>query len=320
MQLSPRLFYAPLPTDSRRSHVDGRACLAAEMPSVRAFHGEVVLHEEMYYTPDGSKARLISIGAAPVFGRNKEIVAAVAVVEDITDIRAREAERLHLLEEERLAKVSAKAQSDFIANMSHELRSPGKWVPRVHRVVVLLRTRVVLAVHGILGLVELLTMTLSDSTNSEAPGTPEIARPPAGLPGGEVAVAERHPQGTTRLSESSKPITQRQYCSAIRECAMLLQSLVSSVLVSCEQFKAIHRPQSTVLSLQDFSKIDAGLMTLESLPLDLVSIVDRSILLLHASASERGVLLSREASADFPPQLICDPLRIQQVSHRAWDP
>lgn len=95
------------------------------MPLFRAFHGEVVSHEEMHYKPDGFNTRLISASAAPVFGHSAEIVAAVAVIEDVTDARAREAEQLRLREEERVAKIATKAQSDFIANMSHELRSPG---------------------------------------------------------------------------------------------------------------------------------------------------------------------------------------------------
>lgn len=69
-------------------------------------------------------------------------------------------------------------------------------------------------------------------------------------------------------------------------------------------------------SCQDFSKINAGLMSLEFLPLDLVSVVDRSILMLLAPARERGVVMSREACADFPVTLFGDELRLQQVGDR----
>ena len=54
-------------------------------------------------------------------------------------------------------------------------------------------------------------------------------------------------------------------------------------------------------------------MSLEALPLDLVSIVDRSMLLLQALAVERGVLLSREVANDIPAELIGGALRVQQV-------
>ena len=66
--------------------------------------------------------------------------------------------------------------------------------------------------------------------------------------------------------------------------------------------------------MQDFSKINAGLMTLESIPLDLASIVERTLLLLHASAADRGVTLTREVCDDFPQALLGDPLRVQQAS------
>jgi signal transduction histidine kinase len=65
------------------------------------------------------------MSAAPVRGPDGVIIAAAGVVEDITGLRAQEAEQQRLREEERLAKAAAKAQADFIANMNHELRTPG---------------------------------------------------------------------------------------------------------------------------------------------------------------------------------------------------
>ena len=75
---------------------------------------------------DGVTApRRVCMSAAPVRGSDGAIIAAAGVVEDITGLRAQEAEQQRLREEERLAKAAAKAQADFIANMNHELRTPG---------------------------------------------------------------------------------------------------------------------------------------------------------------------------------------------------
>lgn len=66
--------------------------------------------------------------------------------------------------------------------------------------------------------------------------------------------------------------------------------------------------------LQDFSKIDARLMTLEAIPLDLRSFVSKSLTLLRPSALDCAVTLSEQTSDDVPAVLIGDPLRIQQVN------
>lgn len=132
-------------------------------------------------------------------------------------------------------------------------------------------------VHGILGLSELLMQTLSG-------------------PAGEANAGAGHDTSAEGGEEcdAARIILQRQYCSAIRECATLLQSLVTSVL--------------------DFSKIDSGLLTLESIHIDLRGLVDKTFLLLRASAAERGVILSDSVATSLPKVLCGDPLRIQQVS------
>ena len=215
-----------MPLGTPRFHVDGTPLSVAELPSNRAFNGEVVQPVEFRCVIDDARDRIASMCSAPVFGLGGEIVAAVSVIQDITEARAHEAEQLRLREEERLAKVAAKSQADFLANMSHELRSPG--MPRgddtgvVYCSTLVLAVISIFAVHGILGLVELLALTFAD------PHTDGVA---AAAPS-STAVAKRHKAGSKHIHAWANSATQRQYCTGIRECATLLQSLVSSVLVS----------------------------------------------------------------------------------------
>ena len=107
-------------------HLDGRPVAMEDLPAVRAlFHGEVVTRKEFNCFDGVSEPRRVCVSAAPVRGPSGAIIAAAGVVEDITGLRAQEAEQQRLREEERLAKAAAKAQADFIANMNHELRTPG---------------------------------------------------------------------------------------------------------------------------------------------------------------------------------------------------
>ena len=162
-----------------------------------------------------------------------------------------------------------------------------------------------LAVHGILGLSELLLQTLSNHDDDEVP------KAAAAASGSGLTPSPRSPNDTSLAIDSPLPLPpsgvidrhgtvtlQRQYCAAIRECATLLESLVNSVL--------------------DFSKIDSGLMTLEAAPLDLRRVVDKSLTLLRTSALERGVTLSADVGGDLAVTLYGDPLRLQQVRGRGW--
>ena len=107
-------------------HLNGRPFDREDLPAVRAlFRGEVVTREEFNMVVGDSAPRRLCVSTTPVRGSDGVIIAAVGVVEDITGLRAQEAEQQRLRDEERLAKAAAKAQADFIANMNHELRTPG---------------------------------------------------------------------------------------------------------------------------------------------------------------------------------------------------
>ena len=215
-------------------HLNGRPFDREDLPAVRAlFRGEVVTREEFNMVVGDSAPRRLCVSTTPVRGSDGVIIAAVGVVEDITGLRAQEAEQQRLPEEERLAKAAAKAQAEFIANMNHELRTPGEgWGRRgvsvrlhglheprdadarwglpseEYQAVAVLSVIFTPAVHGILGLCELLMQSISHPGEATTPG------------------------GASRLSEAELLASQLEYCSSIRDCATLLQSLVSSVLDS----------------------------------------------------------------------------------------
>jgi PAS domain S-box-containing protein len=63
----------------------------------------------------------------------------------------------------------------------------------------------------------------------------------------------------------------------------------------------------------DLSKIDAGELSLESIPFDLINLVDATVRMLAARVSERGLALARDVHADVPRRLRGDPGRLRQV-------
>lgn len=65
--------------------------------------------------------------------------------------------------------------------------------------------------------------------------------------------------------------------------------------------------------MQDFAKIDEGLLALEPVPIDIRSVLSGALLLILPLALERGVTLEYEISNGVPVTLIGDPVRIQQV-------
>lgn len=65
-------------------HPDGRPYGPDDWPIIRATRGEKVADEELIYRlPDGSAINL-RLSAAPVYGPDGDIVAAVAVARDVT--------------------------------------------------------------------------------------------------------------------------------------------------------------------------------------------------------------------------------------------
>ena len=63
----------------------------------------------------------------------------------------------------------------------------------------------------------------------------------------------------------------------------------------------------------DLSKIDAGELSLESIPFDLSNLVDATMRILAVRALERGLALVRDVHADVPRRLRGDPGRLRQV-------
>lgn len=95
-------------------HLDGRPVEQHELPGYRAFsRGETVSRHELQMHFAGSdKTKFVCISATPVRGPDGAIIAAAAVVEDLTTVRAQDEERHRL-----------RAQAEFLATMNHELRS-----------------------------------------------------------------------------------------------------------------------------------------------------------------------------------------------------
>ncbi len=89
------------------SRSDGRAYAPSELPIVRALdRGDVVGAERIVFEgPLG--VRLLSLNAAPVRDAAGTVVAAVAIVEDVTDRERRE-----------------RAEREFVTNAAHELQTP----------------------------------------------------------------------------------------------------------------------------------------------------------------------------------------------------
>ncbi|NPV09254.1 MAG: PAS domain-containing protein [Anaerolineae bacterium] len=106
------------PTDSdaaRVCHGDLRPYHPDELPLARsARHGEVCAAEEVILLWGDGRRRDLRASSAPILDREGYITGAVAVYQDITDIKAAERERAHLEE----------MKSEFLASVSHELRTP----------------------------------------------------------------------------------------------------------------------------------------------------------------------------------------------------
>ncbi len=86
---------------------------------------------------------------------------------------------------------------------------------------------------------------------------------------------------------------QREQLETAQRCANLLLALLNDIL--------------------DISKIEAGKMAVEHIPLDLRLLVADCVYSLEPRAREKGIRLSAEIPPEFPNRLIGDPLRLRQI-------
>jgi len=84
-----------------------------------------------------------------------------------------------------------------------------------------------------------------------------------------------------------------------------------------EQLETAHRCARTLLALLndilDLSKIEAGKMVIEHIPVDLRLLVADCVFALEPLARSKGLRLSVEIPPEFPGRVMGDPLRLRQI-------
>jgi len=95
------------------------------------------------------------------------------------------------------------------------------------------------------------------------------------------------------LLDTELTAEQREYADAVKDCSDSLMRLLSDIL--------------------DFSKMEAGKLSLQTEVFDVHKTVEHIALLLRPKALEKNVALRNHCGPDVPHQLIGDPKRIGQV-------
>lgn len=98
---------------------------------------------------------------------------------------------------------------------------------------------------------------------------------------------------TELLQDTDLSPLQKDYVKTIFNSGKVLLSIINDIL--------------------DFSKIEGGRMLLESLPLDLRSMIESSLDLVAANASEKGLSLAYSIEDNVPDAIIGDPIRLRQI-------
>ncbi|MCY3003672.1 MAG: ATP-binding protein [Planctomycetota bacterium] len=74
-----------------------------------------------------------------------------------------------------------------------------------------------------------------------------------------------------------------------------------------------HHLLSVINDILDISKIEAGRMTVERLPMDPAQVLRDVLQLLGPRAAERGLALEATLDPALPARMLCDPLRLRQI-------
>ncbi|MBL8913634.1 MAG: response regulator [Archangium sp.] len=98
----------------------------------------------------------------------------------------------------------------------------------------------------------------------------------------------------TALSDERRPERLDEGLRVIRTSADTLLAVINDVL--------------------DFSKIDAGKLTLESIPLSVAAEVTSVVELMRTSAAQRGNTLTLTTGSDVPEWMLGDPTRVRQIA------
>ncbi len=99
-----------------------------------------------------------------------------------------------------------------------------------------------------------------------------------------------------------------------------LSDLLRRTPLAPEQLRyveAVHGSGEALLTLVndilDLSKVEAGKLTIETVPFDLRRAIEETVAIFTHRAAERGVRLEQEISTDVPQRVLGDPGRLRQV-------
>ena len=96
---------------------------------------------------------------------------------------------------------------------------------------------------------------------------------------------------------------------------LLMDESLSSEQKECVE--TIHRSGEALLAIinniLDLSKIEGGMVELESLPLELYSTVEGALNIISAIASKKGLILGYSIEDGTPVRILGDPIRLQQI-------
>ena len=95
------------------------------------------------------------------------------------------------------------------------------------------------------------------------------------------------------LLETPLSDEQREYAGAVEDSATLLLTIINDIL--------------------DFSKIEANKLALYEVPVDLMSLVQRTVRVMRPMADAKGLELAYAIDPRIPPRVMTDPTRLRQV-------